>query len=120
MLKCFHSQGKKLEVSVWGSRVSDNDLPCQVRPGLDPDPGTLLPCLSMKRAQDGSSKHAPMSSKDEVHEAPQGTCIPLNKDKKDANIQKGGYSIVSSFFGLVGVRPEEGHEDNQKAGAPLL
>jgi len=38
-----------------------------------------------------------MGSKDEVHQAQQGTDIPLNKEKKDADIQKGIYSIVSSF-----------------------
>lgn len=79
MFECFHGQGEKLEVSVWGSHVSDSDLPCQVRPGPDPDPAIFLPCFSMKRAKDGSSKHSLMSSKDEVHQAQQGTCIRLNK-----------------------------------------
>lgn len=52
----------------------------------------------MKRVKDGSSQRAPISSKDVVHQAQQGTCIPLNKEKKDADIQKGSYSIVSSFY----------------------
>lgn len=32
MLKYFHGQAKKPEVSAWGSRGSDNDLACQVGP----------------------------------------------------------------------------------------
>lgn len=104
MLKCFHGQGKKLDVGVLGSHVSDNDLPWQLRPGPEPEPGILLPCLSMKRAKDGSSEHALMSSKVGVHQVQQGTCIPLNKKKKNANIQKGGYSIVSSFYNHAGNR----------------
>lgn len=77
--------------------VSISDLPYQVRPGPDPEPGNLLSSLSLEGEKDGIVSCILVGSKDEVHQAQQSTCIPLIEQKKDANIQVGD-SIASSLY----------------------